>query len=53
MVNLVSLKDGLAPSTPAERLMANVLAWVSQYDIEVRGERVRAGQRVARTSGKR
>ncbi len=42
-VNLVSLKDGLDLSTPAGRLMANVLASVAQYETEVRGERVAAG----------
>lgn len=50
-VNLVSLKDGLDLSTPAGRLMANVLASVAQYENEVRGERVRAGQAVARANG--
>ena len=52
-VNLISLKDGLDLSTPAGRLMANVLASVAQYETEVRGERVRAGQAVARAKGKR
>ena len=52
-VNLVSLKDGLDLSTPAGRLMANVLASVAQYETEVRGERVAAGQAVARAKGKR
>ena len=52
-VNLVSLKDGLDLSTPAGRLMANVLASVSQYETEVRGERVLAGQAVARANGKK
>ena len=52
-VNLVSLKDGLDLATPAGRLMANVLASVAQYETEVRGERVRAGQQVARKNGKR
>ncbi len=52
-VNLVSLKDGLDLSTPAGRLMANVLASVAQYETEVRGERVKAGQIVARKNGKR
>ncbi len=52
-VNLVSLKDGLDLSTRAGRLMANVLASVAQYETEVRGERVRAGQIVARANGKR
>ncbi len=33
--------------------MANVLASVAQYETEVRGERVRAGQAVAKAQGKR
>ena len=37
-VNLVSLKDGLDLSTPAGRLMANVLASVAAYETEVRSE---------------
>jgi DNA invertase Pin-like site-specific DNA recombinase len=52
-VNLISLKDGVDLSTAAGRLMANVLASVAQYETEVRGERVRAGQAVARAAGKR
>ena len=52
-VNLVSLKDGLDLSTAAGRLMANVPASVAQYETEVRGERVKAGQAVARKHGKR
>ncbi len=52
-VNLVSLKDGLDLSTAAGRLMAHVLASVAQYETEVRTERVRAGQAVARAAGKR
>ncbi|WP_437228299.1 recombinase family protein [Planctomicrobium sp. SH661] len=52
-VNLVSLRDGLDLSTPAGRLMANVLASVAQYETEVRGERVAAGQAAARARGKR
>ena len=52
-VNLVSLKDGLDLSTPAGRLMANVLASVAQFETEVRGERVRAGQSAARAAGKK
>lgn len=50
-VNLVSLKDGLDLSTPAGRLMANVLASVAQYETEVRAERVRAGQAAAKARG--
>ena len=52
-VGLVSIKDSLDLSTPAGRLMANVLASVAAYEVEVRGERVRAGQAVARAKGKR
>ncbi len=52
-VGLISLKDGLDLSTPAGRLMANVPASVAQYETEVRGERVRAGQAAARAAGKR
>ena len=52
-VNLVSLKDSLDLSTSAGRLMANVLASVAQYETEIRGERVAAGQAVARANGKR
>lgn len=52
-VNLVSMKEGLDLSTCAGRLMANVLASVAQYETEVRGERVAAGQAVARANGKR
>ena len=51
-VGLVSLKDGLDLSTPAGRLMANVLASVAAYETEVRAERVHAGQLVAKAKGK-
>ena len=47
-VNLVSLRDGFDLSTPAGRLMANVLASVAAYETEVRAERVIAGQAAAR-----
>jgi DNA invertase Pin-like site-specific DNA recombinase len=52
-VNLVSLKDGIDLSTPAGRLIANVLASVAAYETEVRAERIIAGQAVARANGKR
>lgn len=52
-VNLISLKDGVDLATPAGRLIAHVLASVAQYENEVRGERVLAGQAVARKNGKR
>jgi DNA invertase Pin-like site-specific DNA recombinase len=50
-VNLVSLKDGLDLSTPAGRLMANVLASVASYETEVRAERILAGLEVAKAKG--
>ncbi len=50
-VGLVSIKDGLDLSTPAGRLMCHVLASVAQYETELRGERVKAGQSVARANG--
>jgi DNA invertase Pin-like site-specific DNA recombinase len=52
-IGLVSLKDGLDLSTPAGRLMANVLASVAAYENEVRSERIIAGQEAARAAGKR
>jgi len=52
-IGLVSIREGLDLSTPAGRLMAHVLASVAQYETEIRGERVRAGQAVARADGKR
>ncbi len=42
-INLVSLKDGLDLSTPAGRLMGNVLASVASYENEVRKERQALG----------
>lgn len=51
-IGLISLKDGLDLGTPAGRLMANVIASVAAYEVEVRSERVLAGQAVARAKGK-
>ena len=51
-VGLVSIRDGLDLATPAGRLMCGVLASVAQYETEVRSERSRAGQDVAREAGK-
>lgn len=51
-VNLVSLKDGIDLSTAAGRLMANVLASVAAYETEIRGERIRAGQKAAAAKAK-
>jgi len=52
-VRLVSLKDSIDLGTSSGRLMANVLASVAAYETEIRGERVRAGQAVAKAAGKR
>jgi len=49
--NLISLKDSLDLSTPAGRLMANVLASVAAYENEVRTERIVAGQQAAKAEG--
>jgi len=43
-VNFVSLKDGIDLSTPAGRLIANVLASVAAYEPEIRAERIAAGK---------
>lgn len=51
-VNLVSLKDGIDLSTPAGRMLANVLASIAQFETECRAERVLAGQAAAREAGK-
>jgi DNA invertase Pin-like site-specific DNA recombinase len=52
-VALVSLTEGLDLSKPMGRLVANVLASVAEFETEVRGERVKAGQQAARKRGKR
>jgi DNA invertase Pin-like site-specific DNA recombinase len=52
-VNVISVRDGLDLSTPAGRLMANVLASVAQYETEVRSERQIAGIAVAKDKGTR
>ena len=51
-VSLVSLREGLDLTTAAGRLLAHVVASVAQYETELRGERVRAGQAAARAQGK-
>ena len=51
-INLVSIKDGLDLSTPAGRLLANMLASIAQFETEIRAERILAGQAAARAAGK-
>jgi DNA invertase Pin-like site-specific DNA recombinase len=49
---LVSIREGIDLSTPAGRLMANVIASVAAYETEVRRERVAAGIAAAKAAGK-
>lgn len=51
-VQFESLRDKVDLSTPAGRLLANVLASVAAYENEVRSERILAGQAAARAAGK-
>jgi DNA invertase Pin-like site-specific DNA recombinase len=50
-INLVSLREGIDLSTPAGRMLANMLASVAQFETECRAERVLAGQAAARAKG--
>ena len=51
-VNLISIKERIDLSTPAGRMMAQVIAAIAEYETEIRGERVAAGQAAARAAGK-
>lgn len=52
-VGLFSIRDSIDLGTAAGKLMANVLASIAAYETEVRADRVKAGQIVARRAGKR
>lgn len=52
-VNLVSMREGLDLSTPAGRMLANVLASLAQFETEVRSERQLAGIEAAKEKGVR
>lgn len=52
-IGLVSIKESLDLSTPAGRLLANMLASVAAFENEIRSERIRAGQAAARRAGKK
>jgi len=52
-IRLISITEGLDLRKPAGRLVAAVIASVAEYETEIRGERVRAGQAAARAKGKR
>lgn len=51
-VGLVSLKDSFDLGTASGRLLANLLASVAAFELELRAERVLAGQAAARAAGK-
>jgi DNA invertase Pin-like site-specific DNA recombinase len=51
-VNVVSLREGIDLSTPAGRMVANMLASVAQFETECRAERILAGQAAAKAQGK-
>ena len=52
-VGLLSLKESIDLTTPSGRLIAHVLASVSEFETELRAERIVAGQAAARAQGKR
>lgn len=52
-VDLVSLKESFDLATPFGSLVANILASVSAFELEVRQERQAAGIDAARATGKR
>jgi DNA invertase Pin-like site-specific DNA recombinase len=47
------LREHIDLSTPAGRMMAQVIAAMAEYETELRAERVMAGQAAARAAGKR
>ena len=51
-VTVVSLKDGIDLSSSTGRLLANLMACFSQFELEVIRERVRAGLENARRKGR-
>jgi DNA invertase Pin-like site-specific DNA recombinase len=53
-VDLVSIRDGLMSlNSAAGRMFFGMLANFAQFENEIRSERVRAGQSVAKAKGKR
>ena len=50
---LISLKDGFDLNTSAGRLMGHIFSSISEYEVEVKSERARAGIAAAKASGKR
>lgn len=50
-VNFISVREGVDLSTPAGRMMADVIAAFASYETEVRAERVKAGLAARRAKG--
>jgi DNA invertase Pin-like site-specific DNA recombinase len=51
-VPLVSLRDGVDLGTPTGVMIAGVLASLAQWELELRADRIRAGQAAARAAGR-
>jgi DNA invertase Pin-like site-specific DNA recombinase len=51
-VGFVSIKDGIDLSTPAGRVVANILASIAEFENDVRSERVKAGMARAKAEGR-
>ena len=51
-VKLISTTEGIDFGTPIGKAVASILAALAEWETEVRGERVKAGQAVARKAGK-
>ena len=52
-INLISLKESVDLRSAGGRLLANIMASVAAFETELRAERVKAGQAVARAKGVR
>jgi len=52
-VKFISVKEGIDLGTASGRLIANVMASVANYEVEVSSERIRAGQKAAQDAGKK
>ena len=52
-VNIVSLREGVNLETPAGRMLVGVLSSLAAFEVEIIGERVRAGIASARRKGYR
>src|SRR5262249_26112613 len=52
-VDLIVLDQGIDTSTPAGRLLFNMLGAIGEFELDLIRERTRAGLRAARSRGKR